>query len=76
MPAPTTKHGRQRAELRHLAVSARALIDHLDRLYPAAPPSLDDPDRHIWFKAGQRNVVDHLLALIRESEERGNVLEV
>ena len=74
MPAPTTKPGRQRAELRHLAVSSRALIDHLDRLYPAEPPSLADPDRVIWHKAGQRSVVAHLLALIRVSEGRGNVL--
>lgn len=75
MPAPTSKPGRQRAELRHLAVSSRALIDRLDHLYPAAPPSLTDSDREVWFKAGARSVVAHLMALIRESDERGNVLE-
>lgn len=75
MPAPTTQPGRQRAELRHLAVSSRALIDQLDRLYPTGVPPLDITDREVWFKFGQRSVVDLLKTLVRESDERGNVLE-
>lgn len=75
MPAPTTQPGRQRAELRHLAVSSRALIGHLDRLYPNSVPDLSITDREVWFKYGQRSVIDLLKTLVRESDERGNVLE-
>lgn len=75
MPTPTTQPGRQRAELRHLAVSSRGLIDHLDHLFPNRCARLTDTDREVWFNAGARSVVDLLKTLVRESDERGNVLE-
>lgn len=47
------------------------LIDELDKEYPNRWPSLNESDREIWFKAGQRSVVDKLIALKREAEENG-----
>lgn len=44
------------------------LIEYLDALYPAKHPSLQTPDREVWFKAGQRDVVEHLLALEQERQ--------
>lgn len=45
------------------------LIKQLDQEYPHRCPSLTDSDRLIWFKAGQRSVVDKLLALKAEAEQ-------
>jgi len=42
------------------------LIKELDHLYPARNPDIQDSDRLIWFKAGQRSVVDRLLMLQQE----------
>lgn len=45
------------------------LIEELDKEYPDRWPRLNESDREIWFKAGQRSVVDMLLALKAEAEE-------
>ena len=37
------------------------LIQGLDNLYPHRHPDLSLSDREIWFKAGQRFVVDYLI---------------
>lgn len=39
----------------------RVLLGALHRLYPNRGPDLKDTEREVWFKAGQRSVVDHLL---------------
>jgi len=75
MPAPATKPGKQRANLRRLVAAHSELVLALDQLYPSLPPSLDDSERLVWAKAGERRLVDHLLTLLRESNERGNLLE-
>ena len=36
------------------------LLDALDSIYPSRPPDLSHTDREIWYKAGQRSVVDFL----------------
>ena len=36
------------------------LLHALDTIYPSKPPDLLDDDRQIWYKAGQRSVVDFL----------------
>lgn len=43
-------------------VIAKNLVDHLDNLFPDEWPRLDMADREIWFRAGQRAVVDLLRA--------------
>ena len=52
---------------------SEAMIDRLDRLYPSACPTLTDPDRLIWIKAGQRSVVDFLRSRFEEQQtQRGS----
>ena len=34
------------------------LIKVLDKIYPDRSPSLKDNEREVWFKAGQRSVVN------------------
>ena len=37
-----------------------ALLGVLDRLFPSRCPSLDWPDRRVWFEAGARSVIEFL----------------
>ena len=37
------------------------LIQGLDNLYPQRHPDLSLSDREIWYRAGQRSVVDYLI---------------
>ena len=46
-----------------------ALLNRLDRLYPAACPAMTDPDRLIWIKAGQRSVVEFLRSRFEEQQK-------
>jgi len=46
-----------------------SLIESLDELYPKRFPDLDWEEREIWFKAGQRNVVDFLKQVYKEQNE-------
>lgn len=45
------------------------LIKALDKQYPHRYPLLSETDREIWFKAGQRSLVDKLLAFITDDSE-------
>ena len=45
------------------------LINVLDDIYPERSPSLKDNDREVWFKAGQRSVVNWLKDLKKKSED-------
>ena len=54
---------------------AEALVVALDSLFPDKCPSLGDPDRLIWVKAGQRAVVRFLAEKLREQQETNNVLQ-
>ena len=45
------------------------LIEDLDKVFPRKHPSLQDSDREIWYKAGQRSVVDLLQSSIEQGEE-------
>lgn len=45
------------------------LIKKLDEVYPNRHPDLSLSDREIWFKAGQRAVVDFLESLIHDNTE-------
>lgn len=50
-------------------LASQALIDLLEAAYPLRSPSLEDNERTIWFKAGQRSVVDKLKADIKGAQE-------
>tara|TARA_Y100001963_G_scaffold80315_1_gene111446 strand:- start:169 stop:378 length:210 start_codon:yes stop_codon:yes gene_type:complete len=43
-----------------LPVLTDELLDALDSIYPSKPPDLSWTDREVWYKAGQRSVVDFL----------------
>ncbi len=45
------------------------LIKELDEQFPDRCPDLGDPERSVWYKAGQRAVVNHLLARLKAMEE-------
>jgi len=49
------------------------LIEELDKAYPHKHPSLSDSDREVWFKAGQRSVVDNLLSRVQDQQEEGEL---
>ena len=45
------------------------LIQGLDNLYPQRHPDLSLSDREIWYKAGQRFVVDYLIEQQKRQRE-------
>ncbi len=48
----------------------KALMAELEERFPPRYPGLDWKDREIWFRAGQRSVVDFLAELFNEQVER------
>tara|TARA_R100000664_G_C2731493_1_gene121943 strand:+ start:541 stop:750 length:210 start_codon:yes stop_codon:yes gene_type:complete len=55
--------------IRNVPDLSSSLIKKLDELYPKRFPDLSWSDREIWFKAGQRNVVDFLKKVHDEQNE-------
>ena len=51
-------------------LSAYELIDLLDEIYPPMNPRLRTPIDEVWYEAGQRNLVETLVAL-KERELNG-----
>ena len=49
-----------------LPALSKDLIDKLDKLYPDKCPLLTDDDRMIWYKSGQRSVINYLQQLYDE----------
>ena len=49
-----------------LPALSKDLIDKLDKLYPDKCPLLTDDDRMIWFKVGQRSVINYLQQIYDE----------
>ena len=45
------------------------LIQGLDNLYPQRHPDLALSDREIWYRAGQRSVVDYLIEQQKRQRE-------
>jgi hypothetical protein len=48
----------------------KALLKELEDRFPARYPGLEWKDREIWYRAGQRSVVDFLADLFNEQVER------
>ena len=40
---------------------SKELIDYLDRLFPNQCAELDQEEKEIFYKSGQRSVVNHLI---------------
>ena len=49
------------------------LIEELNKSYPNKHPNLSDTEREVWFKAGQRSVVDTLLSIAQDQQEEGEL---
>jgi|TARA_R100001480_G_scaffold101615_2_gene105166 hypothetical protein len=52
-----------------LPVITDEMINALSVVFPSKPPELSDTDREVWFKAGQRSVVDYLVEQQRRQKE-------
>ena len=46
-----------------------ALVRELDKRFPAKYPDLATPDREVWYRAGQRALVDYLIEHYRKQNE-------
>ena len=49
-----------------LPALSKDLIDKLDKLYPDKCPLLTDDDRMVWFKVGQRSVINYIQQIYDE----------
>jgi hypothetical protein len=49
-----------------LPALSKDLIDKLDKLYPDKCPLLTDEERMVWFKVGQRSVINYLQQIYDE----------
>ena len=49
-----------------LPALSQELINKLDKLFPHKCPLLTDEDRVIWYKSGQRHVIDYLQQIYDE----------
>lgn len=47
----------------HLPEVPQSLLDYLDVAFPDECPSMALTDREVWFRAGQRDVVNFLIGL-------------
>jgi len=43
-----------------LPALSQELINKLDKLFPDKCPLLTDTDREVWYKVGQRSVINYL----------------
>lgn len=50
------------------------IIRWLESAFPLTSPALDESEREIFVKVGQRSVVEHLTAVYREQND--NLLEL
>jgi hypothetical protein len=45
------------------------VIKYLDEIFPDKCPNIEDNEKQVWFKAGQRSVVNHLIKENKQQEE-------
>jgi hypothetical protein len=50
------------------------MVRCLAEVFPDRSPSLSDPDRHVWYRAGQASVPQFLLTLLEEIADANNSL--
>jgi len=39
---------------------SKEIIEYLDKLFPDKCPNITDDEKNVWYKTGQRSVVNHL----------------
>lgn len=52
------------------------LLAVLDARFPDKCPHISEPDRMIWFKAGQRSVIAILVDQVRRQKEADTLAEI
>ena len=58
-----------KTDLKSLPIIKEDLINALDELFPEASADLQWSEKEVWFKAGQRSVVNWLKDLKKRSED-------
>tara|TARA_R100000234_G_scaffold120021_1_gene104887 strand:- start:3327 stop:3524 length:198 start_codon:yes stop_codon:yes gene_type:complete len=48
---------------------SKELVQWLDHNFPVVQPKMQDTDREIFYKVGQRSVIDHLQSVFNEQNE-------
>jgi len=56
-----------------LPALSKSLIDKLDKLFPDKCPLLTDEERMVWYKTGQRSVVNYLQQIYDEQLQQNIV---
>ena len=50
-------------------IISQELIDYLDSIFPEKSADLKDTEKEVYFKGGQRSVVNHLINQKQQQEE-------
>ncbi len=50
-------------------ISSKELIDYLDSIFPEKSADLKDTEKEVFYKGGQRSVVNHLIKQQQIQEE-------
>ena len=51
-------------------IISKEVIDYLDSIFPDKCPDLKMSEKEVWFQAGQRSVVNHLIKENQVQEEK------
>jgi hypothetical protein len=57
--------------MKPIPFESQKLIEELDKLFPAFNPEPYDKIEYVYYKAGQRSVIMHLLERVKQDELRG-----
>jgi len=50
-------------------IISKELIEYLDSIFPEKSADLKDTEKEVFFRGGQRSVVNHLINLKQQQEE-------
>ena len=50
-------------------IISQELIDYLDNIFPEKSADLKDTEKEVYYKGGQRSVVNHLINQKQQQEE-------
>ena len=53
-----------------LPLTIPEFIEWLDNLYPERCPDINDSEREIWMKAGERRLVRSLISKLKSTEQK------
>ena len=53
---------------------SKQVLDYIDKRFPERCPDINDTDREIWVKTGNRAVFHHLKAVFNYQNNKQNIL--